>query len=443
MTGKIQRLTLTFLAVCLVAAMTLVLAAGVGAAQSVNLRYMIWDSNQLPAYQKAIDVFMAENPHIKVTIELIPWSNYWTKLNTEAAGGTAPDVFWVYNSPLPQLASSNVLLDQSPLIERDGVDLTKYNPVLVDNLSYQGKIYAIPKDQDSLGLFYNVEALRAAGYDTFPEDLTWSRDEDSEFIRFLQSLTIDSQGRRAYEESFNPQRIRQYGFVFNPIALNLMAYLMASNGAEILDKETGRAMLDSPEAKEVLQFVHDLIFKYHVMPNYNAIDAANNGQNLFYAGRAAIFLDGSWMVLPVQQNAAGFTPGIAPLMKGPQGAVNRTNDLGDAIYARTPHPEEAWELVKFLAGPTTQKIIAETGTVIPADLDYADLWVEYYKRHGVDASVFVEQLEGRLVGDPVSLKINEFTEVYRRYASLLFNGAISVDEAIEGIVSETNASIGE
>lgn len=439
MNGITQRFARSFVAACLIAALALVAAAPVAAQQTVQLRYMIWDSNQYPAYQKAIEIFMQENPHIKVNIELIPWSNYWTKLNTEAAGGTAPDVFWVYNSPLPQMAEANMLLDQTPLIQRDGVDLSKYNPVLVDNLSYQGKIYAIPKDQDSLGLFYNVEALKAAGYENFPEDLTWSRDPDSEFIRFLQSLTIDAQGRRAYEEGFNPQRIRQYGFVFNPIALNLMTYLMASNGAEILDRETGKALLDTPEAREVMQLVHDLIFKYHVMPNYNAIDAANNGQNLFYAGRAAIYLDGSWMVLPVQQNAAGFTPGIAPVMKGPKGAVNRTNDLGDAIYARTAHPEEAWELVKFLAGPTTQKILAETGTVIPADLAFADLWVEYYKQHGIDASVFVEQLQGRLVGDPVSTKINEFTEIYRRYVSLLFNGAISVDEAIEGIVTETNA----
>jgi len=443
MRGAIQRLAVFALTACVVAASALLTPAGAWGAESVNLRYMIWDANQLPAYQQAIDIFMAENPHIKVSIELIPWSNYWTKLNTEAAGGTAPDVFWVYNSPLPQLASANVLLDQTPLIQRDGVDLTKYNPVLVENLSYQGKIYAIPKDQDSLGLFYNVEALKAAGYDAFPHDLTWSRDENSDFIRFLQSLTVDAAGRRAYEEGFNPQRIRQYGFVFNPIALNLMAYFMASNGAEILDKETGKALLDSPQAREVLQFIHDLIFRYHVMPSYSAINAANNGQNLFYSGRAAIYLDGSWMVLPVQQNASGFTAAVAPLMMGPRGAVNRTNDLGDAVYARTAHPEEAWELVKFLAGPKTQRILAETGTVIPANLEYAPLWIDYYRQYGIDAEIFVKQLEGQLVGDPVSLKINQFTEIYRRHASLLFDGAITVDEAVAAIVSETNALAGD
>ena len=61
----------------------------------VTLRYGIWDDNQKAALREIADKFEEENPGIKVEIEVTPWKDYWTTLETSATGGSAPDVFWM------------------------------------------------------------------------------------------------------------------------------------------------------------------------------------------------------------------------------------------------------------------------------------------------------------------------------------------------------------
>ncbi len=45
---------------------------------AVALQYWLWDSAQLPAYQKCADDFMAKNPTIKVELTQRGWDDYWS-----------------------------------------------------------------------------------------------------------------------------------------------------------------------------------------------------------------------------------------------------------------------------------------------------------------------------------------------------------------------------
>ncbi len=74
--------------------------------EKVTLTYGIWDKNQEPAMQQIVSAFEKQNPNITVNIELTPNADYWTKLQTAASAGTAPDVFWM-NGPNFQLYASN------------------------------------------------------------------------------------------------------------------------------------------------------------------------------------------------------------------------------------------------------------------------------------------------------------------------------------------------
>jgi len=66
---------------------------GSASTQVVTLHYMLWDPNEEIGYKQSIAVFEKLHPNIKVVIEQYPWSQYWQKLETEMAAGTAPDVF--------------------------------------------------------------------------------------------------------------------------------------------------------------------------------------------------------------------------------------------------------------------------------------------------------------------------------------------------------------
>ncbi len=77
--------------------------------EPVTLSYAIWDVNQEPAMQSIADAFTAEHPNVTIEIQVNAFEDYWTKLQTAAAGGAGPDVFWM-NGPNFQLYASNGLL---------------------------------------------------------------------------------------------------------------------------------------------------------------------------------------------------------------------------------------------------------------------------------------------------------------------------------------------
>ena len=62
-----------------------------GSSKKVELKMIFWDSNQEPGLQAMADGFMEKNPDISVTVETIPWDDYWTKLQAAAQGGDMPD----------------------------------------------------------------------------------------------------------------------------------------------------------------------------------------------------------------------------------------------------------------------------------------------------------------------------------------------------------------
>src|SRR3546814_481533 len=96
------------------------------AQDAVTLRYVLWDTNQQPAYREVADTFTEANPNITIEIEQLGWDDYWTSLQTGMVSGDVPDVFTNDLSRYPELAGRNQLVDLQPLVERDGVDVDQY-----------------------------------------------------------------------------------------------------------------------------------------------------------------------------------------------------------------------------------------------------------------------------------------------------------------------------
>src|SRR5436309_11660389 len=69
------------------------LAAARQAASPVELRVAWWGSQDRHNRTiKAIELFQKKQPHVKVSYEFAGWSDYWTKMTTQAAGPNLPDV---------------------------------------------------------------------------------------------------------------------------------------------------------------------------------------------------------------------------------------------------------------------------------------------------------------------------------------------------------------
>lgn len=412
-------------------------AADTGGSEKAELRYTIWDTNQQPAYQKIIDEFQKENPNIKVTLQVTPWGNYWDKLNTEIAGGSAPDVFWNYIPYVAGFASKGALLDIAPLVKQDNFDLSKFNESLLGGFADGDKRYAIPKDWDTMGLFYNKAALKEAGIEEFPQELEFNTEDGGTFVEFLQNLTIDKNGKRANEEGFDPKNIKQHGFMFidrGQISSGHLAGFAASNGATVL--KDSKLMLDD-KLQGTFSFLYDLVYKYNVHPTYTDINTSGSDAK-FFSGQVAVWMQGSWMMKPIQDGAS-FEWGIAPMPAGPDGRVVRVNGLGDTIYSKTKHPEAAWKFVSYIASEQGQNILGETGSVFPGNSDSIGKFVDYYKGIGIDPSIFVDQFKGGTTLSPSHANQNEWESIFVKYSSLALSGEMDPVEAMKKIQQEGDA----
>jgi multiple sugar transport system substrate-binding protein len=179
---------------------------------SGEVTYWLWDANQKPAYDACAEAFMAEHPDVQVVIEQYGWDDYWAKLQAGFLSQTAPDVFTDHVSKYPQFAEADQLVPLNDAIEEDSVDTNQYQEGLAELwVDESGDRYGLPKDWDTVGIFYNTELVDSAGLSDQIDQLTWNPDDGGTFEEAVAHLSIDKNGVRGDEPGFDKDNVEVYG----------------------------------------------------------------------------------------------------------------------------------------------------------------------------------------------------------------------------------------
>src|SRR5688572_18428433 len=293
-------------------------------AEAVEISYGLWDQNQLAAHEQIIAAFEAQNPNINVTPEVVPWGDYWTKLQTAVAGGAANDVFWMNGPNFPVYASKGVLMDVQDLVTKDSVDMSKYPESLVKLYSYNDHVYGLPKDFDTIALYYNKDLFDKAGVDYPTADWTWD-----DLAAAAKTLSDPANG--VWGLAVPGDQTGYWNFVYQ-------------NGGAILAADGNSVLVDQPAACEAITFLYDTM-KAGSMPDQASASAMSPDSQLFPGGKLAMLTSGSWNAKTF--SAAGFKLGIAPLPKKAKQATI-IHGLSNVVWSGTAHPEAAWAFAKFL-----------------------------------------------------------------------------------------------
>jgi multiple sugar transport system substrate-binding protein len=344
-------------------------ASSGNANQPVTLRYMIWDQNQAPAMNEIITEFKKTHANIDVKVDVTPYDQYWTKLETAVTGGSAGDVFWMNGPNIVKYASNDVLLPIDDQIGADKVDLKNYPNALVALYTVNGKHYALPKDFDTVGLWYNKPLFDAAGVKYPDESWNWQTLRDA-----AKKLTNASKGVWGIAAPLRDQT----GF-YNTIP---------QNGGSVISDDKKSSGLDKPEAIGGIQFWTDLI-KDKSSPTLAQM-TDTTPESMFESGKIAMLYGGSWASTEFAKNE--YTKDKVDVAVLPQGKERATviHGLGNVISANTKNPKEAWEFVKFLGSKEAADIQAKTGTVIPAYTGTQDSWVK--STPNFHLQVFIDEL---------------------------------------------------
>ena len=112
------------------------------------IQFASWGSkSEIDIIKPLLEDFEEENPDIKVDFMHIP-QNYFQKIHLLFASNTPPDVIFINNLYLPVYANADVL---EPI--GDNADCSFYEENVLKSLSWNGKLYAVPRDVSNLVIF--------------------------------------------------------------------------------------------------------------------------------------------------------------------------------------------------------------------------------------------------------------------------------------------------
>ena len=387
----------------LVAAAFAMMCSGASAAQ---VRYMLWDASQLPAYRQCAADFAKTHPGTTVRIIQSGWDDYWTAITTGFIADYAPDVFTNHLSKYPDFASNSLLVDLTPLIRKDRLDLSVFPQGLVDVWSRDGQQYGLPKDWDTIGLVVNMTHARKAGV-TLAElqGMSWNPKDGGSFEQVAKRLTLDAKGRNASNAEFDRKNVAMFGYQ-TPGGIGMAgqthwSHFAVSNGFRFQDKPWSVPYhYDDPRLAETIDWLAGLPGKgvsapYETMRSLGA-DA------LFVAGKVAMVPDGSWTI-GYYARAAKFESAWVPLPKGPNGRrASMQNGLADSMWVGSKVKDEAWLWMKYLASPTCQSVVAAQGVVFPAINGMAEKALEVHRSKGIDASAFLTMAKDQVFLMPIA-----------------------------------------
>lgn len=434
----------TFVAGTAMAATAAGLLRHSGAAQdATTVRYMLWDANQLPAYEACAQKFTEANPNIVIAIEQLGWDDYWTAVQTGMISGTAPDVFTNHLAKFPEFAEKGQIVDIQPMVDEAALDLSIYQGELTEVWSRDGKRYGLPKDWDTIALVYNKTMLDAAGVDPAElNELTWNPEDGGTFAEMLKRLTLDANGNDATSADFDGGNVKQYGLTMAiGDAYGQSAWSMFTNS-------TGWNFIDAPWTPPFHFDDERFVASIQNLADWQNVDhtlvpeeetVGTNLEQIFSAGTSALLFQGSWMITWLDDNLT-FEWGLARLPEGPEGRKCMINGLADSIWTGSEVQEAAWEWVKYLASVEAQEIVGEFGAVFPAIFSGAEKAQAAYEARGLDVSPYLDQAaeENGTFLFPIVDKASEYVAIVQPALQEVAMGAPAAD-IIPGMNEEVNA----
>jgi multiple sugar transport system substrate-binding protein len=328
------------------AVLTLLLST---AAHADTITYQAWGSPAEGAvWNEIARAFEAANPDIKVDIQLADWDSYWEKLRVQVAGGTPPDVFAMSPPLYPDWQSRDVLLNMQPYLDADPTALDGVYPVTLTAYQTPDGYFGLPRDFQTIVLYYNKDMFDAAGLPYPTADWTW---DDLRAAALKLTVDKDANGRTD-----------QWGFSadgYGPEAM--IAPMVRAYGGDLVDVAGRKTLLGSAEAAQAFALMHTMFAVDHSMPNEQEV--ASFGWDPFLAGVAAMTLSGHWSIPDYSASALHWD--IAPIPQGPKGRVTTVNSAGFVISKDTKSPDAAFAFVKFATSVEGQTLAAKIGLAVP------------------------------------------------------------------------------
>jgi multiple sugar transport system substrate-binding protein len=396
--------------------MMLVISIVPAAAQdAVTVRYFTFSA--APDYLEELDTIIAAfeeaNPGITIEVSTAPFADYFTLLQADVVGGSAPDVFELNYENFVTYAANGTLLDISSYLSGDA----PYYPRALEAFQYEGQQLALPETFSTVLLFYNADLFDQAGVEYPTADWTWA--DATAAAESIKALGDDVWG------------------IFSPVQFWEFYKKAAQNGeCSFFNEDMTESTINSPACVETLTTMVDFI-NSGLMPSNTQLSGVSDSE-LFLSGKLGMFVTGIWMFGAFADAPFNWDVQLEP-------AINQHAHHffanGVAVSATTANAEAAAKWAEFLtASETAANVRVESGWELPA-LDQPEYFAAYLEQTPPANRAAVFQALESPVTPPVIERQNEMQDGVNALITRVLDGELTPQEALDQAKTELDALI--
>ena len=385
---------------------------------SANITYALWDQSQVAAIKSNIKAFNRIYPKIKVTVDVTPWSAYWTKIQVEATSNTLPDLFWL-NGPNFQLYASNGKIEPiTSEVKAKAIVPANYPKALDALYTLNGIEYGVPKDFDTIGLWYNKAIFAQAGVAVPNNTWTWA---DFKSAADAISAKLSAKGIYGAAAGMDGQTT-YYDTIFQA-------------GGNVISADGKTSGYDLPATANGIKFWTDLIASKGSPSIQQLTDTP--ADQWFVSGKVAMYQGGDWARSEIKGSPIAADVQVAPL---PMGVKRATviHGVSNVVAAAGKNKQAAQALQVFLASKAAQQQQGNLGAVIPAfngtQTAFAKSWP------GVNLQTFLDEL-----AYAVPLPASKNSSVWNAFEATLlpqaFSGQQPIATVLKDLASQMNGAL--
>lgn len=351
-----------------------------------------------------------------ITVQYEPIeTDYNAVMTNNLSAGTAGDVFYLPGEVAPGFIATgrvqplNDLIDTEPFIDS-----------LLEVYTQEDQVYGIPKDFNTLAVFYNQDLFDEAEVD-YPS-------ADDTFESFAEKL-------RAVRE-LDPSI---YGACLSADFARLGAFAYA-NGWQPFTEDGGVDLQDEA-------FTTAFDFYTGLVSEGTAVQPSDVGAgwpgDCLANEQAAVAIEGAWILGFLRDNAPNLAFGAAPLpmsdSTGERG--NFVFSVAWALNADSPNQEAAVRVLELLTSEETQQFILEQGLAIPSREALGE--TDYFSEEGAEPQanrvIFEGASDGNVLGFQFGNIGTDYMTPINNAITAVMTGQADAQTALQSAQAELDA----
>jgi len=303
----------------------------------------VTDTEGIDAFQGIVDRCESDNPWL--TIDYVGKDDMATALSAAVEAGNPPDLVQAdFSGELAGIDAGGLIEPIDELFARDGLDWSVFVPGGKELVEFNGQHFGLPLSLDTVGLFYNQDALTAAGIDEPPTTF-------EELLAAAEKLLVVNPDGSLDRAGFVPDvGDGSYALFLTQL---FGATMFSDDGATITITDT----LDQwVEALQWQKQFYDLMDANEFNRWADGLGSYDSADNFFITGQLPLYFEGSYFITWPDRFGEGKPEnwGVVP-MPGPGGVADadEVSLIPSGNWFMVPSGVEnldaSWEAVKCMA----------------------------------------------------------------------------------------------